>query len=302
MGLTAHGGQMSTDADENRTMDAAPQSTIRDLFDAMADEYDVLEPWYEHLYARLHTLLVAHLAPAVSSPQALAGVALDAGCGHGAQTALLRSIGYQTHGVDISGRLLALARRRLPDVALAHADLAALPYADASFDAVSCAGSTLSFVADPDAVLRELSRVLRPGARLFLECEHKWSLDLAWTLASALTRDAFGYGVAVSTLARALRAPLHASVRLPYPGYGTLTLFSGRDLRRRLAAVGLRWEQAWGIHAVTNVIPSPILHRAHLSRPLAAVYRVLCRLDTRTSGAAPLRAFANSLVVLAVRA
>jgi hypothetical protein len=53
---------------------------------------------------------------------------------------------------------------------------------------------------------------------------------------------------------------------------------------------------------VTNVIPSPILHRAYLSRPLAAVYRVLRRLDTRTSGAASLRAFANSLVVLAVRA
>src|SRR5688572_27048548 len=104
------------DGDENRTMDAAPQSTVRDLFDAMADEYDVLEPWYEHLYARLHAILVAHLAPPVSPRQAFTGVALDAGCGHGAQTALLRSIGYETHGVDIAGRLLALARRRLPNV------------------------------------------------------------------------------------------------------------------------------------------------------------------------------------------
>ena len=27
------------------------------LFDAMADAYDGLEPWYEHLYARLHAIL-----------------------------------------------------------------------------------------------------------------------------------------------------------------------------------------------------------------------------------------------------
>jgi len=281
-------------------MDAAPQSTIARLFDAMADEYDVLEPWYEHLYARVHAILVAHLAPRpfVGSRAR----ALDAGCGHGAQTALLRALGYETHGVDIAARLLALARTRAPDVALARADLTALPYGDARFDAVSCAGSTLSFVAEPDRALRELARVLRPGGRLLLECEHKWSFDLAWTLASALSHDAIGYHVPLATFARAMRAPLHASIALPYPGYGTLTLFSGRDLRRRLAAVGLRWERAWGIHALTNVIPSTILHRPRLPRPLAGLYRVLRRLDAAFSGAAPARAFANSLVVLAVRA
>ena len=32
------------------------------LFDAMAEEYDVLEPWYEHLYAVLHRIVLDVLA------------------------------------------------------------------------------------------------------------------------------------------------------------------------------------------------------------------------------------------------
>jgi SAM-dependent methyltransferase len=268
---------------------------IARLFDAMAPEYDVLEPWYEHFYTRLHAILAVALA---SPPDGRRRRALDAGCGHGFQTALLQALGYETHGVDLAAALLDLARARVPRAELACADVMALPYPDGSFDVVSCCGSTLSFVTDPDRALAELARVLRPGGRLLLECEHKWSLDLAWTAVSALTRDALGYGTTVGTLWRALRRPLRAPIVLPYPGYGALTLFSARDLRRRLAAVGLRAERAWGIHAITNLIPSTVLHRPRLPRPLAALYRVLRAIDTVIAPAS----LANSLVVLAVKA
>ena len=275
-------------------MDVAPVQ----LFDAMADDYDVLEPWYEHLYARLHAILVAQLAP----PPGRHGVrALDAGCGHGFQTALLQALGYEAHGVDLSAGLLRLARRRLPHARFARADLAALPYADACFDAVSCAGSTLSFVDEPSRALAELARVLRPGGRLLLECEHKWSFDLAWMAASALARDRLGYGVSLARLARELRRPLLAPIRLPYPGYGTLTLFTATALRRELTALGLSWQRAWGIHAATNAIPSTLLHRAALPRGLATVYGALRAIDGALSASLPGRALASSLVVLAVK-
>jgi SAM-dependent methyltransferase len=275
---------------EHRTV----REAVARLFDAMAAEYDVLEPWYEHFYPRLHAILVTALAPPRDGRRRRA---LDAGCGHGFQTALLQALGYETHGVDLAAALLDLARARVPRAALACADVMALPYADGTFDVVSCCGSTLSFVADPDGALAELARVLRPGGRLLLECEHKWSLDLAWTAVSALTRDALGYGTTAGTLWRALRRPLRAPIVLPYPGYGTLTLFSGRDLRRRLAAVGLRAERTWGIHAITNLIPSTVLHWPRLPRPLAALYRVLRAIDTASAPAS----LANSLVVLAVK-
>ncbi len=266
---------------------------IARLYDAMASDYDVLEPWYEHLYARMHAILDVALAPPSDGRHRRA---LDAGCGHGFQTARLRAFGYETHGVDIAHALLALARGRIPAAALLRADVTALPYADASFDVISSCGSTLSYVSDPDRALGELARVLRPGGRLLLECEHKWSFDLAWTVASALTGDSLGYGASRATVWRALRRPLRAPITMSYPGYGVLTLFSTRDLRRRLTAVGLRVEQAWGIHVATNLIPSTVLHRARLSRPIAALYRVLRAVDTAI---APPRLAANVMLLAA---
>ena len=267
---------------------------VADLFDAMAPEYDVLEPWYEHFYARLHAILTRTLAPSAETTRPRA---LDAGCGHGFQTALLQDLGYETHGVDVAAALLALTRRRLPSAALARADVTALPYRDGSFDVVNCCGSTLSFVDDVDRALAEIARVLRPGGRVLLDCEHKWSVDLAWTAASALARDALGYGTPPAALWRALRRPLRAPFVLSYPGYGRLTFFSVRDLHARLARAGLRAQRTWGIHALTNVIPSTVLHRPRISRALAAVYRVLRTLDTALAPAA----IASSIVVLAVK-
>jgi predicted TPR repeat methyltransferase len=54
------------------------------VFDAMASTYDELEPWYEHLYARVHTIVREALPRPASASTA---TALDAGCGTGFQTA-----------------------------------------------------------------------------------------------------------------------------------------------------------------------------------------------------------------------
>jgi SAM-dependent methyltransferase len=266
------------------------------LFDAMAADYDTLEPWYEHLYAVLHRLLRAWLPPAAGAP---AGRALDAGCGSGFQTALLDALGYMTHGADISAGLLATARRRLPRAALVLASVEALPYPDAAFDVVTCCGSTLSFVAAPGRALGELGRVLRPGGCLLLECEHRWSLDLGWALLSSVSGDRLGYGVSPAAAWGALAAPAARSVVVHYPGYGPVTLFTLADLRSLLREAGLVPRRVWGIHVLTNLIPSTVLHRDRLPGALAGLFRALRALD-RLAGRFPLtRGLANSLVILA---
>jgi SAM-dependent methyltransferase len=271
-------------------------SAVAQLFDAMAPTYDELEPWYEHLYDVLHTILRDTIGRA---PTATAR-ALDAGCGTGFQSALLTELGWQTYGVDVSAGLLAVAQRRQPGAALALGTVEALPYPDARFDAIVCCGSTLSFVDDPARAVAELGRVLRPGGRLLLDCEHRPSLDIAWMLASALTGDALGYGVPAREAWRALAG--RGRLRLAYPGYGLLWLFTRRELTAMLRAAGLAPVRAWGLHGVTNLIPSTVLHGQRVPRTLAPAYRALRRLDAALIDTPPARALANSLVVLAERA
>lgn len=267
------------------------------LFDAMAESYEELEPWYAHLYTALHALLLAELAPA-----ARASRALDAGCGTGFQTAHLAALGYETHGIDLSAGLLARAHRRLPGARLARGRLEALPYADASFDVAACCGSTLSFVEAPARALAEIGRVLRPRGRLLLECEHRWSLDLGWALLSGLVGDPLGYGVGAGDLWRRLWRSAGGELWLEYPGYGPLRLFTLAELRALLSAGGLVPVRTWGIHRLTNLIPSTVLHRPRLGRALGALYRGLAAADDalrRWPGSARL---ANSVVVLAEKA
>src|SRR4029450_8324764 len=184
------------------------------FFDAMAASYDDLEPWYEHLYAKLHRILRSTLIPAAHGARAL-----DAGCGTGFQTAILAELGYRAHGVDLSAGSLGVARQRQPAAGFVRGGLAALPYADAVFDAAVCVGSTLDFVDDAGRAIRELARVLRPGAPLLIEYERRWSLDLGWTLLSSLTGDPLGYGLGPRAAWTLLSRPLERGVWLDYPGY-----------------------------------------------------------------------------------
>lgn len=95
---------------------------------------------------------------------------LDVSTGTGeAARAVLPCIGASgaVIGLDIAPAMLASARGRLaaPCFLPVAADGEALPFADASFDAVLCQLG-LQFFPDPARGLAEFRRVLRPGARL----------------------------------------------------------------------------------------------------------------------------------------
>jgi demethylmenaquinone methyltransferase / 2-methoxy-6-polyprenyl-1,4-benzoquinol methylase len=89
---------------------------------------------------------------------------LDVATGTGAVAReLIRQKGCTVVGLDQSPEMLAEARRRLPeDVTLIHGSADRLPFADASFDALTFT-YLLRYVPDPAATLRELVRVVRPG-------------------------------------------------------------------------------------------------------------------------------------------
>jgi SAM-dependent methyltransferase len=272
-------------------------SEVARLFDAMADSYEEFEPWYEHLYATLHAILREVLAP----PAGARSRALDAGCGTGLQTAILADLGHDAHGADISAGLLAVATRRAPALRVTLSDVEGLPYADAAFDVVTCCGSTLSFVAAPARAIAEMARVLRPGGRLLLDCEHKWSLDLAWMLASGVAGNALGYDVTAAQAWSWLRRPWREGFVAPYPPYPALRFFTLAEIDAMLGAAGLARRGTWGIHALTNLIPSTVLHRARLPRGLTGAFSMLRRVDGILGRAGLGCHLANTLVVLAER-
>jgi len=90
---------------------------------------------------------------------------LDVACGTGAVTLeLVRRYGCHVVGVDQSPEMLAAARAQVgPEVELQEARAEELPFADGTFDGLTFT-YLLRYVDDPAATMRELARVVRPGA------------------------------------------------------------------------------------------------------------------------------------------
>jgi SAM-dependent methyltransferase len=121
--------------------------------------YDGLAEWYDAEFADGDSGRIAR-AIALRLLGRGPGRLLDVGCGTGAHTAAFGDAGWHATGIDVSTDQLRLARARGVDVV--HADAAALPFADASFDA-ALSIFTHTDLDDFPAAVRETARVLRPA-------------------------------------------------------------------------------------------------------------------------------------------
>lgn len=94
---------------------------------------------------------------------------LDIACGTGNTAIPLARAGCIVTGVDIAPNLLEQARARAASeglsIAFDEGDAEALPYADASFDAVTTMFGAM-FAPRPELVASEAARVLKPGGLL----------------------------------------------------------------------------------------------------------------------------------------
>lgn len=103
---------------------------------------------------------------------------LDVGSGDGAFAAEAARRGAVVTGIDPDPVMLAVAAARARamgvDLQLGDGRAEQLPFADGAFDLVF-AITVLCFVADADAAVREMARVLRPGGRLVLGELNRWS-------------------------------------------------------------------------------------------------------------------------------
>jgi SAM-dependent methyltransferase len=125
--------------------------------------YDAEErQWW---YAGMRAISLSLLATAWPDGTPSSRLILDAGCGTGNNLAHFRAFG-RTVGIDLSDEALRFCRTR--GVTVARGSVLALPFADASFDAVTSFDVLYHrWVEDDRPAVREVVRVLRPGG-LFL--------------------------------------------------------------------------------------------------------------------------------------
>src|SRR5438046_7637574 len=116
-------------------------------------------------YAALHRLIFQALAAEL--PDWRKKNVLDVGCGTGA---ILKQLGNpeKNVGIDLAPEAILFCRQRgLNNVR--QGDIHALPFADASFDAVICSSVLYhECVTDGEGAVRETHRVLTPGGVLLL--------------------------------------------------------------------------------------------------------------------------------------
>jgi len=185
----------------------------RRLFHVIADRYDLITRVLSYGLDRRWKQRVVALAAVAPGDRAV-----DLACGTGDLAGLLADGGARVVGVDLTPRMLRLARRRDPRgrLRLVAGDMAALPLPAQCADVVT-AGYGLRNVAGLDTALREILRILRPGGRFV-------ALDFDRPRNAALRGAYLGYLTVVgSTLGLALHGDpdtyryIPASLRR-YPG------------------------------------------------------------------------------------
>ena len=216
---------------------------------------------------RLEQALEAHL------PRSAAGLrALDVGCGTGHHLRALSERGFEVAGVDGSQEMLDAARVENPAADLRMADVAALPFDDASFDLILCV-EVLRYLDDPRRCIAEILRVLRPGGVCLATAAPLFSLN--------------GYALVNRV---AVLVPVGKLVRLKQ------FFTTPSKLRRQFEDAGFAGVRVEGVYT------GPINWVEHLApRRLPRFLRRWESLDGRLADGPVLRGLSNMLLVTAER-
>jgi demethylmenaquinone methyltransferase/2-methoxy-6-polyprenyl-1,4-benzoquinol methylase len=149
---------------------------VRALFGTIADRYDLVTRLLSYGQDRRWKARLVREAHVSASD-----VALDLACGTGDIALLVRDAGAgRVIGLDLTHRMLVLARRKGGAVDLLVGDMGALPVSAGAVDLVTT-GYGLRNVPDLDVAIGELARVLKPGGRLLsLDFDRPASPVLRW--------------------------------------------------------------------------------------------------------------------------
>lgn len=145
------------------SLDKKP-TEVASMFDGIAQHYDLVNDLVS--VGQTRSWRRATLQAVDAQP---GETVLDLAAGTGTSSEPFAAAGARVVPCDFSFGMLSVGKSRRPDLPFTAGDATRLPFADASFDAV-----TISFglrnVVDTVGGLREMLRVVRPGGRLVV-CE-----------------------------------------------------------------------------------------------------------------------------------
>ena len=138
----------------------AKRRHVRKLFSTIADRYDLITAVLSYGQdARWKRTLIAQARVQRGER------ALDLACGTGDIAFAAAAQGARVVGLDITHRMLQLARQKSNAVTFLTGDMTSLPFHSQTFDLITT-GYGLRNVPDLTAAIDEMARVLRPGGRL----------------------------------------------------------------------------------------------------------------------------------------
>lgn len=123
--------------------------------------------WYQRITAK-DMAEFRRLAERISGFLSTGSAILEVAPGPGFLAVELARRGFAVTGLDISNTFVGLARQNAANagvlVRFEQGSAAQMPFSDQSFDFLVCRAAFKNF-ADPQAALREMRRVLKPGGR-----------------------------------------------------------------------------------------------------------------------------------------
>lgn len=100
------------------------------------------------------------------------GTILDLGCGSGRDSAYFVTQGFQVTGVDLSEKLLAIAKKNVRNALLVKEDIRHLSFAPNSFDGIwSCASIVHINHSEQQELFRSMYTILKPGGLLYIHAK-----------------------------------------------------------------------------------------------------------------------------------
>jgi SAM-dependent methyltransferase len=142
------------------------QMVDADAFNAFeAAGWEKQAPGYEDFFGPITTRLVEPLLDDAGVGRGAR--VLDVASGPGYVAAKAADRGASVVGVDIAEAMISLARRLYPQLEFRHGNAEALPFPDASFDAL-VGNFVMLHLGRPEQAAAEFGRVLAPGGRLAL--------------------------------------------------------------------------------------------------------------------------------------